>query len=97
MFLNVGVLNTLKAISFCFFMQCFKKSEFGWVVKQFVPFSIKGSCMLCLMEKQDILLETEMSYLALSENLNKISEIVILVRNSEKERSTHHKPKDIMS
>ena len=40
-----------------FDIQLFKKSEFGWVEKQYLQLNIKGCYMLCLMEKQPILLE----------------------------------------
>ena len=40
-----------------FDMQPFKKSEIGWVEKQYLQLNIKGCCMLCLMEKQPILSE----------------------------------------
>ena len=40
-----------------FDMQLFKKSEFGWVEKQYLQLNIKVYCMLCLKEKQPILLE----------------------------------------
>ena len=55
-----------------FDMQHFKKSEFGCIEKKYLQLHIKGCYMLCLMGKQPILLEV-----ALSENLNKISKIVI--------------------
>ena len=40
-----------------FDMQLFKNSEFGWVENQYLPLNINGCCMLCLKEKQPILLE----------------------------------------
>ena len=40
-----------------FDMQLFKRSEIGWVEKQYPQLNIKRCCMLCLMEKQPILLE----------------------------------------
>ena len=42
---------------YVFDMQLFKKSEFGWVEKQYLQLNIKGCCMLCLKVKQPILLE----------------------------------------
>ena len=42
---------------YVFDMQLFKKSEFEWVEKQYLQLNIKGRCMLCLKEKQPILLE----------------------------------------
>ena len=41
-----------------FEIQLFKKSEFGWVEKQYLQLNIKGCFMLCLMENQPILLES---------------------------------------
>ena len=38
-------------------MQLFKNSEFGWVETQYLQFSINECYMLCLKEKQPILLE----------------------------------------
>ena len=35
---------------YVFIMQLFKKSEFGWVEKQYLKLNIKGCCILCLME-----------------------------------------------
>ena len=43
---------------YVFDMQLFKKSEFGWVEKQYLQINSKGCCMLCLKEKQPILLES---------------------------------------
>ena len=40
-----------------FDMQLFKNSEFGWVENQYFQLNINGCCMLCLKEKQPILLE----------------------------------------
>ena len=40
-----------------FDMQLFKNSEFGWVENQYLQLNINGCCMLCLKEKQSILLE----------------------------------------
>ena len=48
-----------------FDMQHFKKSEFGCVEKQYLQLNIKGCYMLCLMEKQPILLEGGVSKLYL--------------------------------
>ena len=42
---------------FVFDMQLFKKSKFGWVEKQYFQLTIKGCCMICLMENQPILLK----------------------------------------
>ena len=42
---------------YVFDIQLFKKSKFGWVEKQYLQLNIKGCCMLCLKEKQPILLE----------------------------------------
>ena len=42
---------------YVFDMQLFKKSEFGWVKKQYPQLNIKGCCKLCLKEEQPILLE----------------------------------------
>ena len=38
-------------------IQLLKKSEFGWVEKQYLQLNIKGCCMLCLMKNQPILLD----------------------------------------
>ena len=38
-------------------MQLFKNSEFGWVENQYPQLNINGCYMLCLKEKQPILLE----------------------------------------
>ena len=35
-----------------FDMQLFKKSEYGWIEKQYLQLNIKGCCMLCLMKKK---------------------------------------------
>ena len=40
-----------------FDMQLFKNSEFGWVESQYFQLNINGCCMLCLKEKQPILLK----------------------------------------
>ena len=48
-----------------FDMQHFRKSEFGFVEKQYLQLNIKGCYMLCLMEKQTILLEGGVSKLYL--------------------------------
>ena len=40
-----------------FDMQLFKNSEFGWVENQYLQLNINVCCMLCLEEKQPILLE----------------------------------------
>ena len=40
-----------------FDMQHFKNSEFGWVEAQYLQLNINGCYMLCLKEKQPILLE----------------------------------------
>ena len=42
---------------YVFDIQLFKKSEFRWVEKQYLQLNIKRCCMLCVMEKQPILLE----------------------------------------
>ena len=42
---------------YVFDLQLFKKSEFGWVEKQYHQLNIKGCYMLCLKEKYPILLE----------------------------------------
>ena len=42
---------------YVFDMQLFKKSEFGWVEKQYLQLKVMGCFMLCLKEKQPILLE----------------------------------------
>ena len=63
-----------------FDMQLFKKSEIGWVEKQYLQLNIKGCCMLalCLMEKKTTThFIGEMSYYPLSENFNNVSKIVI--------------------
>ena len=63
-----------------FDMRRFKKSNFDGFKSStlYLQLNIKGCCMLCLMEKQPINhLIGEMSYKALSKNLNKISKIVI--------------------
>ena len=41
---------------YVFDMQLFKKSEFGKVAKQYLQLNSKGCCMLCLEEKQPIVL-----------------------------------------
>ena len=41
----------------------FKKSDFGWVEKQYLQLSFKGCCMLCLIEKKVILLEKSLRFL----------------------------------
>ena len=57
-FLSVkGDLMSKMLHEYVFDMQLFKKSEFGWVEKQNLQLNIKGCCMLCLKEKQLILLE----------------------------------------
>ena len=40
-----------------FDMQLLKNSEFGWVEIQYLQLNSYGWCMLCLKEKQPILLE----------------------------------------
>ena len=40
-----------------FDMQLFKNSEFGWVENHYLQLNINCCCMLCLKEKQPILLE----------------------------------------
>ena len=40
-----------------FDMQRFKNSEFGWIENQYLQLNINECCMLCLKEKQPILLE----------------------------------------
>ena len=40
-----------------FDMQLFKNSKFGWFENQYLQLNINGCCMLCLKEKQPILLE----------------------------------------
>ena len=42
---------------YVFDMQLLKKSDFGWVEKQCLQLNIKGCYILCLKEKQPILLE----------------------------------------
>ena len=57
-FLSVkGNLMSKMLHEYVFDMQLFKKSELGWVEKQYLQLNIKGCCMLCLKEKQPILLE----------------------------------------
>ena len=48
-----------------FDMHLFKISEFGWVENQYLQLNINGCCMLCLKEKQPILLEGGVSKLYL--------------------------------
>ena len=65
---------------YVFDMQLFKKPEFGWVEKQYLQLNIKGCCMLWLhavFEGKTTHFIGEISYYALSENLNKISKITI--------------------
>ena len=57
-FLSVqGDLMSKMLHGYVFDMQFFKESEFGWVEQQYFQLNIKGCCMLCLKEKQLILLE----------------------------------------
>ena len=57
-FLSVkGKIMSKMLHEYVFDMQLFKKSELGWVEKQYLKLNIKGCCMLCLKEKQPILLE----------------------------------------
>ena len=50
-FLSVkGDLKSMILHEYVFDIQLFKKSEFGWVEKQYLQLNIKGCCMLCLME-----------------------------------------------
>ena len=57
-FLSVkGNLMSKMLHEYFFDMQLFKKSEFGWVENQYLQLNITGCCMLCLKEKQTILLE----------------------------------------
>ena len=60
---------------YVFDMQLFKKSEFEWVVKQYLQLNIKGCCMLCLKENNPFYWRDEL-FSFFSENLNKISKIV---------------------
>ena len=54
-FLSVkGNLMSKMLHEYFFDMRLFKNSEFGWVENQL---NINGCCMLCLKEKQPILLE----------------------------------------
>ena len=57
-FLSVnGNLMSKMLHEYFFDMQLFKSSEFGWVKNQNLQLNINGCCMLCLKEKQPILLE----------------------------------------
>ena len=57
-FLSVkGNLMSKMLHEYFFDMQLFKNSEFGWVENQYLQVNINGCCMLCLKEKQSILLE----------------------------------------
>ena len=57
-FLSVkGNLMSKMMHEYFFDMQLFKTSEFGWVENQYLELNINGCCMLCLKEKQPILLE----------------------------------------
>ena len=57
-FLSVkGDLMSKMLHEYAFDLQLFKKSEFGLAEKQYLQLNIKGRCMLCLKEKQPILLE----------------------------------------
>ena len=57
-FLSVkGDLMSKMLREYVFDMQLFKKLEFGWVEKQYLQINIKVCCMLCLKEKQPIILE----------------------------------------
>ena len=47
--------------TFCFDMQLFKKTEFGWVEQQYLQTSIKGRCIQGVVEKQPILLLAHLS------------------------------------
>ena len=58
-------------------MQLFKKSEFGWVAKQYLQLNIKHGMMHAVFDGKTTHFIGEISYLALSENLNKISKIII--------------------
>ena len=66
---------------YVFDMQLFKKLEFGWVEKQYLQLNIKGCCMLCLKEKQPILLERCVTKLYLR-ILTKSQKSLFLVKNS---------------
>ena len=56
-FLSVkGDIMSKMLHEYVFDVQLFKKSEFGWVEKQYLQLNIKGCCMLCLKEKQLIIL-----------------------------------------
>ena len=48
-----------------FDMQLFKNSEFGWLENQYLQLNINECCMLCLKEKQLILLERSVTKLYL--------------------------------
>ena len=57
-FLSVkGNLMSKMLHEYFFDMQLFKNSEFGWVENHYLQLNINGCCMLCLKEKQPILLE----------------------------------------
>ena len=67
---------------YVFDMQLFKKSEFGWVEKQYLHLIIKGCCMLCLKKKKNNTFYWRDELLSFIKNLNKISKIVIFGQNS---------------
>ena len=52
-----GNLMSKMMHEFFFDLQLFKNSEFRWVENQYLKLNINGCCMLCLKEKQPILLE----------------------------------------
>ena len=65
-FLSVkGNLMSKMLQEYFFDMHLFKISEFGWVENQYLQLNINGCCMLCLKEKQPILLEGGVSKLYL--------------------------------
>ena len=65
-FLSVkGNLMSKMLHEYFFDMQLFKNSEFGWVENQYLQLNINGCCMLCLKEKQLILLERRVTKLHL--------------------------------
>ena len=64
-----------------FDMQLFKSSEFGWVQNQYLQLNINGCCMLCLKEKQPIVLERRVTKLYLRIKI-KFQKSLFLVKNS---------------
>ena len=65
-FLSVkGNLMSKMLQEYFFDMHLFKISEFGWVENQYLQLNINGCCILCLKEKQPILLEGGVSKLYL--------------------------------